>query len=83
MYSIEFSKDDIRAIEFSDYRYNWSNTLQNIGVSEGSNDLNECEAWILADAIEEDTSSGSGTIDIPLAGDMLAAKLWTFVSNIV
>jgi hypothetical protein len=68
MYNIEFSKDDIEAIEFSGYRYNWSNTLQNIGVNEGSNDLNECEAWILADAI---------------AAGTLRHKLWTFVSNIV
>lgn len=64
-YSISLTFDDLKAIEFSGHRYNWSRVM--LAYTIGTNWLEEREAWEIIEALEIDTNDWS--TDIPLLSD--------------
>lgn len=54
MYSLKINEADVRAIEFSGYRYGWSDTLQKLGyVQPGEFQIPEHEAWEILDSLRD------------------------------
>lgn len=53
MYTIELTEDDMKAIRFIGYRYEWSNWCRN-NLEVGINDLREHMAWEFVDAVNAD-----------------------------
>jgi hypothetical protein len=58
MYELDLTADDLTTIWFVGNRYGWSNSLIQLGLSEGVNNLTESEAWGVADGINSDCEGG-------------------------
>jgi hypothetical protein len=58
MYELNLTADDLTTIWFVGNRYGWSDSLIKAGVSEGTNELTESEAWGVADGINSDCEGG-------------------------
>ena len=80
-YTLTLNENDVDAINFIGYRYDWSQTLRKIGAHSGDNIIPEHKAWEFVNAVYSDTDNG--LTKIPLAGRTLAEKIWSFCYHIV
>jgi len=55
-YQIELTSDNVKTIAFVGNRYGWSDALTSL--DEGTNELQEHEAWEIREAMESDTEGG-------------------------
>ena len=78
-YVLTLTRDDIRAIDWSGFRYGWSDYLQCRHVTIGENRFTESESWAFADAVDND---GARFPCLDPNSD-LAVKLNSFLDSIV
>lgn len=81
MYSLTLTDDDFRAIDFSGYRYGWSDALGSLET--GENQIPEHEAWEIAEAFEADTEGGHSPFPLLAEDSELYDKLRVFWDSIV
>ena len=80
MYNLTLTADDVSAIAFIGYRYEWSNVLLEYDV--GDNEIIGWKAWAIRNAIEDDMEGGHNAFPMLDPHSDLAAKLATLYLEI-
>lgn len=80
-YKLNLTESDFETILFVGDRYHWSDACRML-LSEGDNDVSECDAWDLRDAFEADTEGGHSPFPM-LADCELRDKLVSFWDSII
>jgi hypothetical protein len=78
-YHINFTPDELRALEFASGRYAWPDMLSAHAHEDGSVALTESEMWQWADDVDSDMEGGHSSF--PLASRPLAEKLQRFYDS--
>ena len=87
MYRIELTRDDLKTIQFVGGRYAWSEARSSAAGEEDDGtatvELEEHEAWDMAEAFKSDTEGGHSYFPLLDIGSDLATKLFAFLDSIV
>jgi hypothetical protein len=79
-YRLDLTAEDVLTIAFVGVRYAWSEVLIDLG--EGENEIDEAEAWCIADAFDADTEGGHAMFPLLAPDSELFAKLLAFREGI-